>query len=162
MAAPWRRRLRTPSCPSAEGVPRNGGSPFKGERFRGKPAGRGVSNTSMLEDRALPEGKEGEQHSHVRGRTLFLTSEQDECLIRKGGGIKFLLRNCEFGRIYTLSMVRVLASSMPVLATATMVSPLCTRLKYFAMFVACDAAAWVASGWSAARMGCTPQVRAIL
>ena len=63
---------------------------------------------------------------------------------------------------YTLSIVSVFASSTPVLATATMVSPLWTRSKYFAILVAWAAAACVASGWSAARMGCTPQVRAIL
>lgn len=53
----------------------------------------------------------------------------------------------------TRSMARVFASSTPVLATATTVSPLCTRLKYPAIFVACSAASCVTLGWSAARMG---------
>ena len=63
MAAPWRHRPRTPLCPSAEGVPRNGGSPFKGERFRGKPAGRGY-NTPMIEDCSL--FRVGEEHPKGR------------------------------------------------------------------------------------------------
>ena len=37
MAAPWRRRPRTPSCPSAEGSPQNGGFPFRGNDFGGNP-----------------------------------------------------------------------------------------------------------------------------
>lgn len=158
---------------SASEVPCGRGGGELSERTDGRPSGchRSARNGGVLHKMrwracgsartyfGIGYARECAMRGCMRARRAVRPPRKDNG--NKKNGTRVRAVPIAFVRGQTRSMARVFASSTPVLATATTVSPLCTRLKYPAIFVACSAASCVTLGWSAARMGCTPQVRAI-